>query len=72
MTNVPSNIDNWIKNIKALNSESITALKELQEKVFYPEPVNMFKAFKECPYEDLKVVILGQDPYHDGSATGLN
>lgn len=29
------------------------------------------RAFRECPWDELKLVILGQDPYHDGSATGL-
>lgn len=37
----------------------------------YPAPHRIFRAFKECPLENLKVVILGQDPYHDGSANGL-
>jgi len=38
---------------------------------YYPERGDIFNAFKLCPLEKLKVVILGQDPYHDGSATGL-
>lgn len=37
----------------------------------YPSPQNIFKAFRECPYNDLSVVIVLQDPYHDGSATGI-
>lgn len=37
----------------------------------FPETANIFRAFKECPPDQLKVVILGQDPYFDGSATGL-
>jgi len=41
------------------------------KKKYYPERENIFNAFKLCPLEKLKVVILGQDPYHDGSATGL-
>ena len=40
------------------------------EHVIYPSPGNTFKALKEVDYDDVKVVILGQDPYHDGSATG--
>lgn len=31
----------------------------------------IFRAYTLCPYENVKVVILGQDPYHDGSADGL-
>jgi uracil-DNA glycosylase len=36
-----------------------------------PDTKLTFKAFNKCQYKDVKVVILGQDPYHDGSATGL-
>lgn len=39
--------------------------------VVYPDKEDLFKAFKLCPYNKLKVVIIGQDPYHDGSADGL-
>ncbi len=39
--------------------------------VVYPGKGKTFRAFKLCPLESVKVVILGQDPYHDGSATGL-
>lgn len=38
---------------------------------FYPKKTEIFKPFKETPYEKLKVVIVGNEPYHDGSATGL-
>jgi uracil-DNA glycosylase len=37
----------------------------------YPEKPRVFRAFRETPWNDLRVVILGQDPYHNGSATGL-
>jgi uracil-DNA glycosylase len=30
----------------------------------YPEPKAIFRAFDLCPLDKLKVVILGQDPYH--------
>ena len=39
--------------------------------IVYPKRGKTFRAFQMCPLESLKVVILGQDPYHDGSATGL-
>ena len=39
--------------------------------VIYPRQEDVFKAFKECPYSKLSVVIILQDPYHDGSATGI-
>lgn len=37
----------------------------------YPEAKNIFRVFRECPYDKLSVVIILQDPYHDGSATGI-
>lgn len=30
----------------------------------YPHPKRIFAAFDHCPFESVKVVILGQDPYH--------
>lgn len=44
----------------------------LQE-VVYPHPKNIFNAFAFCPFDQVKVVILGQDPYHGtGQAHGLS
>lgn len=38
----------------------------------YPLPEHVFRAFKMTPPKKTKVVIIGQDPYHDGiNATGL-
>lgn len=38
----------------------------------YPKPEQIFEAFNLCAVEDLKVVIIGQDPYHaEGQAHGL-
>lgn len=42
-------------------------------KVTYPSWSNIFNAFNLTPFHDLKVVILGQDPYHGaGQAHGLS
>ena len=39
----------------------------------YPTQSNIFQAFNACPLDQLKVVILGQDPYHGpGQAHGLS
>ena len=35
-----------------------------QRKIIYPKSANIFKAFELTPMEKVKVVILGQDPYH--------
>ena len=38
----------------------------------YPAPKNIFNAFNLCPLNDVRVVIIGQDPYHEpGQAHGL-
>lgn len=42
------------------------------EKTVFPSKENVFHAFALCPFNDVKVVILGQDPYHgEGQAQGL-
>ena len=38
----------------------------------FPPKNKVFSAFNQCSFEDIKVVIIGQDPYHDnGQANGL-
>lgn len=38
----------------------------------FPAGRNIFRAFDKCPFDKLKVVIIGQDPYHgEGQANGL-
>ncbi|MBR3590737.1 MAG: uracil-DNA glycosylase, partial [Alistipes sp.] len=38
----------------------------------FPAGRNIFRAFDKCPLDRLKVVIIGQDPYHgEGQANGL-
>lgn len=40
--------------------------------IILPEKQNILRAFKVCPLQSVKVVILGQDPYHNiGQADGL-
>lgn len=46
---------------------------EYKSATIYPHPKNIFKAFELTPFEEVKVVILGQDPYHGaGQAHGLS
>src|SRR5258706_195255 len=41
-------------------------------KRFTPPLKQVFRAFEECPYNDLKVIMLGQDPYpYTGICDGL-
>ena len=44
---------------------------EYQHAIVYPPPKNVFRAFDLCPFDNVRVVILGQDPYHGaGQANG--
>ncbi len=46
---------------------------EYEHKIIYPKKNEIFNAFRHTSYEDVKVVILGQDPYHgEHQAHGLS
>lgn len=46
--------------------------EEYKTKTIYPTGSLIFNAFEKCTFEQIKVVILGQDPYHGtGEANGL-
>ncbi len=48
-------------------------LKEYQTKVIYPDKYDIFNALHLTPFNETKVVIIGQDPYHGpGQAHGLS
>ena len=71
--------DSWLKPLK--NEFELSYMKDLksflkneynQKKVIYPEKKNYFKALDLVDLKNVKVVILGQDPYHGpGQAHGL-
>lgn len=45
---------------------------EYQQNTVYPPGKEIFRAFDKCDFEQVKVVIIGQDPYHGpGQANGL-
>ena len=47
--------------------------KEYDSKTIFPPKNYVFEALKRTPYENVKVVIVGQDPYHGvGEAHGLS
>lgn len=51
----------------------LTVRDEYNKKIIFPRKDEVFKAFRYTPYQNVKVVILGQDPYHgDGEAEGLS
>ena len=46
--------------------------EEYATQQIFPPARDIFRAFDKCPLDKLKVVIIGQDPYHgDGQANGL-
>ncbi len=46
--------------------------QEYKRQTIYPAGIDIFKAFDRCDFSDVKVVIIGQDPYHgQGQANGL-
>ena len=56
----------YFKNISSKIRE------EYSKFVCYPPGSKLFRAFDECPFNKLKVVIIGQDPYHgENQANGL-
>jgi len=47
--------------------------EEYRKKTIFPRKDQVFNAFRYTPYKNVKVVILGQDPYHGvGEAEGLS
>lgn len=58
---------NYFKNL------GIFVKSEYKNKIVYPEYERIFDAFRYTDYDKVKVVILGQDPYHgDKEAHGLS
>jgi uracil-DNA glycosylase len=71
--------DEWKEALKGyFESDSFKKLRAFVREEYhttkvFPEPKNLFKAFDLTPFSQVKVVLLGQDPYHgDGQATGLS
>src|SRR5690554_7002886 len=49
------------------------AQQKAEDKVIYPPMPLIFNAFNHTPFEQVRVVIIGQDPYHgEGQAHGLS
>jgi len=58
--------DSFYQIVNFLFTESVAGRE------FTPTLKNIFKAFEECPYDTLKVVVVGQDPYpQKGVADGI-
>lgn len=64
----------WMRVLDKRELESVLSKlgPEYKRKPICPIQSNVFKAFEVCPYDKLKVVMLGQDPYpQKGVATGI-
>jgi uracil-DNA glycosylase len=60
---------------KTYFQQAVTFIKveKTQEKIIYPPGPLIFNAFNKTPFDNVKVVLLGQDPYHGpGQAHGLS
>ncbi len=59
-------------NLPYFSSLKTFLVEEMNSHVVYPPGKKIFAAFDRTPYEKVKVIILGQDPYHGkGQAHGL-
>ena len=57
----------YFKNLQKFLTE------EYNTRTIYPKSENIFNALNYCKYDDVNVVIIGQDPYHQpGQAHGLS
>ncbi len=62
--------ESWKKRLqtefeKPYFEKLVTFIKEeYQTKTIFPPAFQIFNAFDNCPFDDVKVVIIGQDPYH--------
>jgi len=71
-------INHWTKffmrqDIKDILMHISENLRGHAEKTIFPKSEDMFRAFTLCDVPNVKVVILGQDPYHgENQATGLS
>lgn len=67
--------DNVLQNVlktKEFNDFYNNLKEEYKNYDIYPKYKDIFNAFKLTKYEDIKIVIIGQDPYHQkGQANGL-
>ncbi len=75
MVNIGNDWDELLKD--EFSSEYYLKLRaflknEYSTKTIYPDKYDIFNALKETSYQDVKVVILGQDPYHgENQAHGM-
>ncbi len=70
--------EDWLNELESVlccpeMAKTYAYIRQQKEKgiTVYPSLDRCFRIFKEVPLSKVRVVILGQDVYHDGSATGI-
>lgn len=75
MVNIGNSWDNFLKDdFGGENYQNLRRFlaEEYRTHTIYPDMHHIFSALKETAFEDVKVVIIGQDPYHNpGQAHGM-
>ncbi len=69
---IEKHVGSWAPHIKHLfyDPKMDDIFKSIKN--YTPEPDWIFRAFRECPYDEIKLVIIGQDPYpQKGVADGI-
>lgn len=61
----------WSKVVDTVEANRVIKSLIASRQVVCPKIKDIFKAFTLCSLQDLKVVIIGQDPYFDNKATGI-
>jgi uracil-DNA glycosylase len=64
MTNPPISWDVFFREVVKSEVKKACDILEKNGQLYYPLPRNVFRAFHLTPLTNLKVMIIGQDPYH--------
>lgn len=71
-------VESWAKIIDAYKAESeeykniiLAVQADMKKSKVYPSPDKIFRAFSNLEYDEVNVLLLGQDPYPNGEANGL-
>lgn len=72
--------ESWKKRLEGefrkdymINLKAFLSREKQEGRIIYPPSPQIFNAFNLCPFDEVKVVIIGQDPYHGaGQAHGLS
>ena len=75
---IEKQVGDWYPLLKPLFTSDIfkeigkeIKLSKAKMRKILPETTKTFRAFKLCQLKDVKVIILGEEPYSEGQATGL-